>query len=127
MGGSTTLNVKFAPTASGTANGSVSIVSNASNSPTSFSASGSGTAAAAHSVDLSWAASTSVVGGYNLYRSSSSGGPYSLVNSTLIAGTSFTDNAVTAGKTYFYVVTAVDSSKIESLVSNEVQAVIPTP
>ena len=113
--------------ASGTANGSVSLVSNASNSPTSFSLSGSGTTATAHSADLSWGASTSVVVGYNLYRSSTSGGPYSLVNSTLIAGTSFTDNTVKAGNTYFYVVTAVDSSKIESLVSNEAQAVVPTP
>jgi fibronectin type 3 domain-containing protein len=34
---------------------------------------------------------------------------------------------VTAGQTYYYVVTAVDGSGNESVVSNEVAVTIPTP
>ena len=81
-----------------------------------------------HSVDLSWSASSSSsIAGYNVYRGSASGGPYVLVNSSLVAGTAFTDNAVQAGNTYFYVTTTVDTSAVESAYSNEVQATIPTP
>lgn len=56
-----------------------------------------------------------------------SGGPYSRINSALEAATTYTDIAVTAGMTYYYVTTAVDGSGIESGYSNQVQAVIPTP
>jgi fibronectin type 3 domain-containing protein len=89
---------------------------------------GNGIAATQHSVDLSWNASTgSGVVGYNVYRGSVSGGPYSKINSALEAGTAYTDNAVTVGQTYYYVTTAVDGSGNESGYSNQVKAVIPTP
>jgi len=65
--------------------------------------------------------------GYNVYRGSKSGGPYSKMNSLLDASTSYTDNSVQAGTTYFYVSTAVDGNGMESGFSNQVQAAIPTP
>jgi fibronectin type 3 domain-containing protein len=37
----------------------------------------------------------------------------------------FTDTTVQAGHTYYYVVTAVDSSNVESTYSNQVVASIP--
>jgi hypothetical protein len=80
-----------------------------------------------HSVDLSWTASTSVVSGYNVYRGTQSGGPYTKLNVALVGGTTFTDNTVVAGNTYFYVVTAVDNLNHESPFSNEAKAVIPVP
>jgi len=82
-----------------------------------------------HSATLNWTASTSSsVAGYNLYRSTTSGGPYTRVNSTgLIAGTTYNDTSVQAGATYFYVATAVDSSGDESGYSNETSATIPSP
>src|SRR5205823_2292337 len=55
-----------------------------------------------HSVDLSWSPSTSVVVGYNVYRGTQSGGPYTLINSGLVATTIFTDTTVQNGTTYFY-------------------------
>jgi hypothetical protein len=83
---------------------------------------------APHSVALSWTASTSPnVTGYNVYRSTVSGGPYTLVNSALIVGTSYTDTTVLAGQTYYYVATAMDSSNNESAYSNQAQAVVPSP
>jgi hypothetical protein len=85
--------------------------------------------AASHSVTLSWVASTSQsVAGYNIYRGTASGGPYSTkVNSAVINATTFTDTAVLAGQTYYYVGTTMDVSGNESGYSNQATAVIPTP
>jgi hypothetical protein len=81
-----------------------------------------------HSVSLSWTASTSSnVSGYNVYRAAQAGGPYTKITSSLAVGTTYTDTAVQAGQTYYYVTTAVDSSNNESAWSNEAQAVIPSP
>lgn len=83
------------------------------------------TALQAHSATLTWVASTSTVSGYNVYRGSVSGGPYTLVNTSLITALTFTDSSVAAGQTYFYVTTSVDGSGTESVFSNEVTAVVP--
>jgi hypothetical protein len=126
-GQSTSFTVTFKPQASGTASASASFVSNASNSPTIEALTGTGTQAPQHSVDLSWSASISQVAGYNVYRGSNSGGPYSKINSALDVTIAYTDSSVQAGLTYFYVTTAVDTNGMESKYSNEVQAVVPTP
>lgn len=80
-----------------------------------------------HYVTLSWDASTSIVSGYNIYRGTTSGGPYIQINSSLISGLSFFDSTVTAGCVCYYVATAVDSSSAESAYSNEATAVVPSP
>src|SRR5262249_5581310 len=105
-GASTTATINFGPTAAGNSTGSVSFVSNATNSPAVMSLSGSGFVPVAHSVDLNWGASTSTVNGYRVYRSTISGAGYQLITSSLIPGTTFTDNAVGSGQTFFYVVTS---------------------
>lgn len=118
----------FTPTGNGVASGSVSFASNASNSPTVESLTGTGVPPAQHSVDLSWNASTSQnITGYNIYRGIKSGGPYSKINSVLNASTLYTDTTVIDGQTYYYVVTAMNSSNQESGYSNQTQAVIPGP
>jgi cellulose 1,4-beta-cellobiosidase len=86
---------------------------------------GSGTAPA-HSVSLSWNASSGAVG-YNVYRGGVSGGPYTIINPSLDASTSYTDTTVSAGTTYYYVVTAVNSSSVESGYSNQATAAVPSP
>jgi hypothetical protein len=125
-GKSASFSVTFRPQMSGTANASLSIGNSASAVPMIESLSGTGTAAPAHSVALSWKASTSTVVAYNVYRGSQSGGPYANVASG-DANTTFTDGSVQAGQTYYYVVTAVDASGAESVHSNQVQALIPSP
>jgi fibronectin type 3 domain-containing protein len=45
----------------------------------------------------------------------------------LEASTSYTDSGVQSGQTYFYVVTAVNSSNAESAYSDQVTFVIPNP
>jgi hypothetical protein len=125
-GSSAPFTVTFAPQASGTTSANLTFASNASNTPTLQSLTGSGVAPVAHSVALSWNPSTSTnVVGYNVYRGTVSGGPYAQINSALDASTNDTDTTVQNGHTYFYVVTAVDSNGNESVFSNQVQAVIP--
>ena len=80
-----------------------------------------------HTVTLTWMASTSSLSGYNVYRGTVSGGPYTKINTALEAATSYVDNTVQPGTTYFYAVTSLDSSGLESAFSNQVMAVIPTP
>lgn len=80
-----------------------------------------------HHVDLHWAASASEVSGYNIYRGTQSGGPYASLNSSLISTPAYSDKSVSSGQVYYYVTTAVDSTGIESVRSNETVAVIPTP
>ncbi|HTA22158.1 MAG TPA: choice-of-anchor D domain-containing protein [Terriglobales bacterium] len=118
--------VTFKPQSTGATSGTVSFTSNASNSPAVLSVSGTGTQPVQHSVALSWTASSSPnIDGYNIYRSGTSGGPYSKLNSSLNLGTTYTDNTVVDGSTYYYVTTAVNSGSQESTYSNQAQAVIP--
>jgi nitrogen fixation protein FixH len=120
--------ITFTPAGTGSASGSVSFASNASNSPTVETFTGDGTPPPQHSVNLSWTASNSQnISGYNIYRGIKSGGPYSKINAVLNASTVYTDTTVTDGQTYYYVTTAVNSSNEESAYSNQTTAVIPPP
>lgn len=81
-----------------------------------------------HVVTLTWTASTSVVASYNIYSSATSGGPYQKIGSISASSCcSYLDFNAIAGNTYYFVVTAVDSTGNESGYSNEARAVIPTP
>ena len=64
--------------------------------------------------------------GYNVYRGTTPNGPYpTKVNTSLLTTEQFSDSNVVSGQTYYYVVTAVDSSDVESVDSNQATAVIP--
>src|SRR6266702_59392 len=126
-GQSATFSVIFDPTTSVSLTGSVSVVSNATNSPAVITLSGTGLQMVSHSATLSWTPSTSSVVGYYVYRGTQTGGPYAKLNDTPVSLTTYTDSAVQAGQTYFYVATSVDSSNVESAFSNESSVTIPTP
>jgi len=124
-GQSVTMTVKFAPRSSGSAAATIALTN--AKGPTNVSASGSGISTAQHRVGLTWSPSKSTVSGYNVYRGTAQGGPYSKLNPQSLVSTSYTDSSVASGRTYFYVTTAVTSSGSESPKSNEVRATIPTP
>lgn len=73
-----------------------------------------------HQVSLTWA-TTSGATSYNVYRSTTSGGPYSKVTPSGVPMPSFTNTGLTDGTTYYYVVTAVNSGG-ESGDSSQVSA-----
>ena len=120
--------VVFDPGAAGTVNGSLALVSNGT-TLLSVPLSGTGLAPLAHSVDVTWVASTSTpLQGYNVYRSAVSGGPYTKISPTLSPTTLlYTDTTPLSGKQYFYVVTALNTSGAESSASSEVAVSIPVP
>jgi hypothetical protein len=70
-------------------------------------------------VSLSWRASSGATS-YNVERGTTSGGPYTTVNSPTT--TSYVDTGLTNGTTYYYVVTAVNSVA-QSAPSGQVSAV----
>jgi Abnormal spindle-like microcephaly-assoc'd, ASPM-SPD-2-Hydin len=123
-GQATALTVKFAPTKAGAVTGSVTVASNASNYPVTIAVAGDGVAApSTYSVNLSWAPSASSgVSGYDVYRSTVSGGPYTQVGSA--STVDYTDSSVQANTEYFYVVTSVDAG-VQSAYSSQVAVSVP--
>lgn len=70
--------------------------------------------------------------GYKLYRSTTSGGPYTLVSTIAKGGSnsySYKDTDFVVGQTYYYVVTTCNTNNAESLYSTERSGsvVIPAP
>jgi fibronectin type 3 domain-containing protein len=55
------------------------------------------------------------------------GGVKVRMNASLLTSLSYVDQAVSAGATYYYTVTAVDSAGVESIHSNEVSGTVPSP
>ena len=120
--------VVFTPSASGSVAGSFSLSSNGA-TLLSVPLAGTGFTPTPHTVDLAWTASTTTtLQGYNVYRSGTSGGPYTKISPTLSSATLlFTDASPQSGQKYFYVVTAIDVNGLESTASAEVPVTIPTP
>src|SRR3981189_112951 len=77
--------------------------------------SGLPTGAKPHTVTLTWKASPSHVPGYNVYRKSKSEADYRKINSSLVQGLKYIDNAVESGAAYHYAVRAVDAKGHESV------------
>jgi len=125
VGQSTSFTVTFAPASAGSLSGSVTVVGNAANSPMVIALSGTGATAVSHTVSLSWTPSSSTYSGFNVYRGTSSGGPYTRVDTSMVSSTSYLDAGVSSGQAYYYVATEVDTTGTESGYSSEVSAVIP--
>ena len=81
-----------------------------------------------HSVTLRWNpppdSATSKVVGYNIYRSTSPGGPYAPLASG-VPSLTYKDELVKTGVTYYYVIRSVDQSGRESGYSEELKVTIP--
>lgn len=117
--------VTFAPQQTGAVSASLDFV-NAPNAPAVEALAGTGSnPPPPPSVTLSWDGSPPPVSGYNVFRGTVSGGPYSQLNSTLDPATAYTDTTVVSGQVYYYVTTAVNSSGEQSTYSNQVTAIIP--
>jgi hypothetical protein len=122
---SVTVAVNFDPQSKGPLSGTLTVSSNAANLQISLA--GTGTEPSQqHTVSLSWSPSTSPVIGYFVYRRTGSIGSFAKLESSIDPSTTFTDRTVVNGETYFYVVTSVAASDIESVFSSPVSVTIPT-
>ncbi len=126
-GRSTALAIAFAPNSASTVSGSITISTNASTGSTiTIPVTGVGSTTATHSVVLTWDASTSTgVAGYNVYRSTVSGGSYAKIVSSPVVSTTYTDNTAQTGIQYYYVVTTVSTAGVESVYSSQVTVSVP--
>ena len=124
-GQSAALSVTFAPAASGSVTGSITVSSNATAGTKIVSLTGTGSAPVQHSVALSWSPSASTVVGYNVYVSLVSGSGYAKLTSAPVAVVDYMDAGLQTAQTRYYVVTSVDSNNNESGYSNEVAAIVP--
>ena len=71
-------------------------------------------------VSLGWADQFDTdLAGYNVYRSSATGGPYTKINTSLLTEPMYRDTGRSNGAAYYYVVRAVDTSSNESANSDE--------
>ena len=114
--------VTFTPSAGGAAKGSLTFITDATVSPALQMLTGSG---ALHLISLTWQPSSSPVIGYNIYRGTHSGGPYSRLNSSPLSSDTYDDDGVQSGLTYFYVLRSVSADLIESSASNQAAATVP--
>lgn len=84
--------------------------------------------ASPHSVTLNWQAPPPAQGvmvvGYNVYRSTTSGTQYARI-ATRVPGRQYEDRLVNSGRTYCYVVTALDQAGRESKFSGEAKVQVP--
>lgn len=88
--------------------------------PTGLNASASET-----SVSLDWADNGEPdLAAYNVYRSTTQGKAFALIAAS-VGSSAYVDTAVSAGATYYYGVTAVDSSGNESDFSGQAAATVP--
>jgi len=127
-GQSATVTITYSPdiatSTAGYGIGQASVANNGAGSPLVISFDGTGI----HWVTLSWTASTSTITGNNIYRGTTSGGPYTKIGTVgLVTNYNDTVPTLAPGVTYYYVVTAFDDSNNESVYSREVSATIPIP
>ncbi len=120
------LNVVFSPKATGSASAKITIASNASSTPSTITVAGTGVSTAGHSVTLNWEPSGSAnIVGYYVYRMSILELSYVRLTSSAVTGLKYTDTSVSAGETYYYAVTAVNSSGGQSGYSSQAVAIVP--
>jgi len=73
-------------------------------------------------INLTWSAPVGAAG-YNIYRSTTSGSGYELLNAMPVGDTNYIDSGLNDGTTYYYVVTALNGNGQESACSAECSAV----
>jgi len=120
---SCTIGVTFTPSAGGARTAVLSIADNAPGGPQMVNLSGAGS----HDVIISWSAGgTNDNVTYNVYRGTISQGENSTpLNPAPICSTTYVDESVTPGATYYYVVTAVGLNGVQSAASGETEATVP--
>ena len=117
--------VGFAPIAGGQMNGSITILTTASNGqPLNLPVSGAGVV---YQANLSWDApqTSDLIAGYNVFRAEAGSTTYIQVNTDLVTGTTYMDQTAVNGTFYIYYVETVDESGVSSAPSAVLPLQIP--
>lgn len=124
--GTTRVTANLSGLAAGTYNGTVTVsASGATNNPRAIPVTFTVSSANTTGVNLTWTANGETdLAGYKVYRATASGS-YGAPIATVGKTTSYAAGGLTKGTTYFFVITAYDSSGNESSYSNEVSKSIP--
>jgi hypothetical protein len=115
----------FTPTTGGRVTGNVTLVNTGQDSSLTLKLAGTGVDQSGHLVALSWEPGDQNYVGFNIYRSTVDGGPYTKLNTKVDPSPDYTDTAVEDGVTYYYCATEVDAEGKESPNSNIAVATIP--
>jgi subtilisin family serine protease len=93
-------------------------------SPTPAVPAGVSATAGGGSAKISWTGVSNDIflDGYNVYESTTSGGPYTKANANIVSADSFNVTGLTAGTAYYFVVRSLDTPDYESGNSMEVTA-----
>lgn len=83
-----------------------------------------GQGATAHTITLTWTASTSTGVTYTVYRATASAGPFTAI-ATGVSGLTFVDTTAVDGTQYFYELDSVTAAGVSSGPSNEANATEP--
>jgi hypothetical protein len=120
--GTVTTSVNLTGLAAGTYNATITVTASGStNSPQQIPVSLTLSVTAANTATLAWSTSTeSDLAGYKVYQGTGSGTYGAPLTTLPKTTTSFTATGLQNGTTYFFVITAYDSSGNESTYSNEV-------
>jgi len=123
-GQSVTLSVEFAPSASGSVSGQLTIQSNAANGTIVVPLSATGDV---YKVQLNWNApsNSDPVAGYFVFRAINGGSTFQQLNATPTTATSYLDSTIVDGQNYMYYVVSVDSAGSQSTPSNTTTIDIP--
>jgi hypothetical protein len=123
-GQSASLKVSFDPRTVGASSGTLSIFSNAPDSPLQIPLSGTSLLASTQTVSLHWNESQEGASGYFVYRSNQNGGPYNRLQDAALSSTEFMDTGLAAGQTYYYVITSL-KGETESNYSDQIVVTVP--
>jgi fibronectin type 3 domain-containing protein len=122
-GQSFTVEVNFAPKNMGRKSGQLTILSAEGGSPVLIPLTATAAASSRRAVKLNWEESPVTVAGYVVYRSADSSGPYTRISQATTP--EFVDTGLSAGHTYYYVVTSLDADQVESEYSTPITATVP--
>ena len=117
--------VDFAPIAGGQVNGSITILTTASNGkPLNVPVSGAGTV---YQANLMWSApkTSDPIAGYNIFRAEAGSTSYVQVNADLVTSLTYMDQTVVNGTFYIYYIETVDESGVSSTPSAAYPLQIP--
>lgn len=118
------VDINFAPKSTGRQGGSLKVSDVEGESLLEIPLAAIGAPSSQSSIRLNWEDNLASATGYAVYRAADPSGPYTRIASE-VPSSEYIDTGLAAGRTYYYVVTALDADQIESEYSLPISATVP--